>query len=152
MIKKIILTLFIVIFPLFTFAEINKDDENKLTNCTGIYYAYSMIPQGQLELEKIVHSIAAKKFLNSYLIEKGVNEEKLNKELLKIVDELYGKSYDENSKCFQKMYLDTICKPLKKDDITNKDMLSEWRKVKLKDIVTGKSKIIVGHKDILILT
>ena len=62
------------------------------------------------------------------------------------------KSYDENSKCFQKMYLDTICKPLKKDDITNKDMLSEWRKVKLKDIVTGKSKIIVGHKDILILT
>ena len=94
MIKKIILTLFIVIFPLFK--EINKDDENKLTNCTGIYYAYSMIPQGQLELEKIVHSIAAKKFLNSYLIEKGVNEEKLNKELLKIVDELYGKSYDEN--------------------------------------------------------
>ena len=38
--------------------------------------------QGQLELDKIVHSIAAKKFLNSYLIEKGVNDEKLNKELL----------------------------------------------------------------------
>ena len=75
MIKKIILTLFIVIFPLITFAEINKDDEDKLTNCTGIYYAYSMIPQGHLELEKIVHSVAAKKFLNSYLIEKGVNEE-----------------------------------------------------------------------------
>ena len=65
-----------------------------------------MIPQGQLELEKIVHSIAAKKFLNSYLIEKGVNEEKLNKELLKIVDELYGKSYDENSvkKCDEFVY------------------------------------------------
>jgi len=62
MIKKIILTLFIVIFPLITFAEINKDDEDKLTNCTGIYYAYSMIPQGQLELEKIVHSVAAKNF------------------------------------------------------------------------------------------
>ena len=106
MIKKIILTLFIVIFPLFTFAEINKDDENKLTNCTGIYYAYSMIPQGQLELEKIVHSIAAKKFLNSYLIEKGVNEEKFNKKLLEIVDELYGKSYDENSvkKCDEFVY------------------------------------------------
>jgi hypothetical protein len=50
------------------------------------------------------------------------------------------------------MYLDTICKPLKKDDITDKDMLSEWRKVKLKDIMAGKSKIVVGHKDILILT
>jgi hypothetical protein len=62
------------------------------------------------------------------------------------------KSYDEDSKNFQKMYLDTIYKPLKKDDITDKDMLSEWRNVKLKDIISGKSKIIVGHKDILILT
>jgi hypothetical protein len=62
------------------------------------------------------------------------------------------KSYNENTKYFQKMYLNTIYKPLKKDDITDKDMLSEWRKVKLKDIVSGKSKITVGHKDILILT
>ena len=107
MIKKIILTLLIVVVsPFIAFAEINKDDEDKLTNCTGIYYAYSMIPQGQLELEKIVHSVAAKKFLNSYLIEKGVNEEELNKELLKIVDELYGKPYDENSvkKCDEFVY------------------------------------------------
>ena len=50
------------------------------------------------------------------------------------------------------MYLDTIYRPLKKDDITDKDMLSEWRNVKPKDIISGKSKIIVGHKDILILT
>ena len=97
MIKRIILTLSIVIFPLATFAEISKNDEDKLTNCTGIYYAYSMIPQGQLELDKIVHSVASKKFLNSYLVDRGVSEEKLNKELLKIVDELYGKPYDENS-------------------------------------------------------
>ena len=106
MIKKIVVTLFIVVFPFITFAEIKKDDENKLTNCTGIYYAYSMIPQGQLELDKIVHSVASKKFLNSYLIDKGVNEEKLNKELLKIVDDLYGKPYDENSvkKCDEFVY------------------------------------------------
>ena len=97
MIKRIILTLSIFIFPLATFAEISKNDEDKLTNCAGIYYAYSMIPQGQLELDKIVHSVASKKFLNSYLVDKGVSEEKLNKELLKIVDELYGKPYDENS-------------------------------------------------------
>ena len=103
--KKIILLLSLLIFT-SAYAEISKDDENKLTNCTGIYYAYSMIPQGQLELEKIVHSVAAKKFLNFYLIEKGVNEEKLNKELLKIVDELYGKPYDENSvkKCDEFVY------------------------------------------------
>ena len=79
MIKKIILTLLIFISPFIAFAEINKDDEDKLTNCTGIYYAYSMIPQGQLELDKIVHSVASKKFLNSYLINKGMSEEKLNK-------------------------------------------------------------------------
>ena len=106
MIKRIILTLSIVIFPLATFAEISKNDEDKLTNCTGIYYAYSMIPQGQLELDKIVHSVASKKFLHSYLIDKGVSEEKLNNELLKIVDELYGKAYDENSikKCDEFVY------------------------------------------------
>ena len=106
MIKRIILILSIVIFPLATFAEISKDDEDKLTNCTGIYYAYSMIPQGQLELDKIVHSVASKKFLNSYLIDKGMSEEKLNKELLKIVDELYGKPYDEASvkKCDEFVY------------------------------------------------
>ena len=103
--RKIILIMSFLIFTSAN-AEISKDDENKLTNCTGIYYAYSMIPQGQLELDKIVHSIAAKKFINSYLIEKGVNEEKLNKELLKIVDELYGKPYDENSvkKCDEFVY------------------------------------------------
>ena len=106
MIKKIILISSIVIFPLVAFANISKDDENKLINCTGIYYAYSMIPQGQLELDKIVYSVAAKKFLNSYLIENNVNEEKLNKELLKIVDELYGKPYNGNSvkKCDEFVY------------------------------------------------
>ena len=106
MTKRIILILSIVIFPLATFAEISKDDEDRLTNCTGIYYAYSMIPQGQLELDKIVHSVASKKFLNSYLIDKGVGEEKLNKGLLKIVDELYGKPYDEDSvkKCDEFVY------------------------------------------------
>ena len=106
MIKKIILIFSIVIFPLVAFANISKDDENKLINCTGIYYAYSMIPQGQLELDKIVYAVAAKKFLNSYLIENNVNEEKLNKELLKIIDELYGKPYNGNSvkKCNEFVY------------------------------------------------
>ena len=31
-------------------------------------------PQGELELEKIVHSFAAKKFLNSYLLKEGMFE------------------------------------------------------------------------------
>ena len=56
-----------------------------------------MIPQGELELEKIVHSFAAKKFLSSYLVKEGLKEEKLNKELLKVVDIRYGKPYEEET-------------------------------------------------------
>ena len=56
-----------------------------------------MIPQGELDLEKIVHSFAAKKFLNSYLLKEGVKEEKLNEELLKVVDIRYGKPYEEET-------------------------------------------------------
>ena len=97
MIKKIILILSIVIFPLIAFAEMSDSDKSKTIECTGIYYANSMIPQGELELEKIVHSFAAKKFLNSYLLKEGVGEEKLNKELLKVVDIRYGKPYEEET-------------------------------------------------------
>ena len=79
------------------FADISDKDKSKAIECTGIYYANSMIPQGELELEKIVHSFAAKKFLSSYLISAGENEENLNKELLKVVDIRYGKPYEEET-------------------------------------------------------
>ena len=97
--KKKILTLLFVFFTFSTFADshLSKADKEKTIECTGIYYANSMIPQGELELEKIVHSFAAKKFLNSYLIMEGVEEEKLNKELLKVVDNRYGKPYEEKT-------------------------------------------------------
>ena len=78
-------------------AEMSDSDKSKTIECTGIYYANSMIPQGELELEKIVHSFAAKKFLNMYLIKKGVEESKLNEEILKIVDIRYGKPYEEET-------------------------------------------------------
>ena len=91
--KKIILIL--IFFCNFAFAGMSDNDKSKTIECTGIYYANSMIPQGELELEKIVHSFAAKKFLTGYLIKEGVKEEKLNKELLKIVDVRYGKPYEE---------------------------------------------------------
>ena len=75
----------------------SDSDKSKTIEFIGINYANSMIPQGELELEKIVHSFAAKKFLNSYLIKEGVEEEKLNKELLKVVDNRYGKPYEEET-------------------------------------------------------
>ena len=95
--KKIILTFLSVIFLTSGYAGMSDGDKKKTIKCAGIYYANSMIPQAELELEKIVHSFAAKKFLSSYLVNEGVNEENLNKELIKVVDERYGKPYEENT-------------------------------------------------------
>ena len=91
-----IITLISILFLTSAYADMSDDDKKKTIKCAGIYYSNSMIPQGELELEKIVHSFAAKKFLSSYLINEGVNEDNLNKELIKVVDERYGKPYDEN--------------------------------------------------------
>lgn len=95
--KKIILTLISILFLTSSYAGMSEDDKKKTIECAGIYYANSMIPQAELELEKITHSFAAKKFLSSYLVKDGVNEDNLNKELIKIVDERYGKPYEENT-------------------------------------------------------
>ena len=97
--KKIILTLIFTIMSSLSFADghLTEDQKKKTIECAGIYYANSMIPQAELELDKIVHSFAAKKFLSSYLVKEGVNEDNLNKELIKIVDVRYGKPYEENT-------------------------------------------------------
>ena len=92
--KKIIITLFSVLFVTSAYAGMSDENKKKTIECAGIYYSNSMIPQGELELEKIVHSFAAKKFLSTYLVNEGVNEDNLNKELIKVVDERYGKPYD----------------------------------------------------------
>ena len=95
--KKIILILISILFLTSSYAGMSEDDKKKTIECAGIYYANSMIPQAELELEKITHSFAAKKFLSSYLVKDGVNEDNLNKELIKVVDERYGKPYEENT-------------------------------------------------------
>tara|TARA_B110001450_G_C17311294_1_gene355577 strand:- start:154 stop:528 length:375 start_codon:yes stop_codon:yes gene_type:complete len=93
--KKFLTVLTFTIISNVVFAGMSDSNKSKTIECTGIYYANSMIPQGELELEKIVQSFASKKFLNSYLIKEGIEEEKLNKEILKIVDIRYGKPYEE---------------------------------------------------------
>ena len=97
--KRILLALIFTLMSSTTFADghLTEDQKKKTIECAGIYYANSMIPQAQLELDKIVHSFAAKKFLSSYLVKEGVNEDNLNKELIKIVDVRYGKPYEENT-------------------------------------------------------
>ena len=97
LIKFFLLLSLFVLINFSVSAEMSDSDKSKSIECTGIYYANSMIPQGELELEKIVHSFAAKKFLNSYLLNEGVKEEKLNKEVLKVVDVRYGKPYEEKT-------------------------------------------------------
>jgi len=97
--KKILCYLVIIFSPIVCFADghLTEDQKKKTVKCVGIYYANSMIPQAELELDKIVHSFAAKKFLSSYLVKEGVNEDSLNQELIKIVDLRYGKPYEENT-------------------------------------------------------
>ena len=94
--KKICITITLLLFSALNAAGHLSDKDKKATlECAGLYYANSMIPQGTLKLDKIVHSIAAKKFLTSYLIKEGVKEDVVNSELNKSVDELYGKPYNE---------------------------------------------------------
>ncbi len=94
--KNIIIFIFIFLFSAANAAGHLSDKDKKATlKCTGLYYAHSMIPQGTLELDKIVYSIAAKKFLTSYLIKEGVKEDFVNSELNKSIDDLYGKPYNE---------------------------------------------------------
>ena len=97
--KKILCYLVIIFSPIVCFADghLTEDQKKKIVECAGIYYANSMIPQAELELDKIVHSFATKKFLSSYLVKEGVNEDSLNQELIKIVDMRYGKPYEENT-------------------------------------------------------
>ena len=94
--KKFFIILFLTAFSSAYAAGHLSEKEKKATlKCTGLYYANSMIPQGTLELDKIVYSISAKKFLTSYLIKEGVKEDFINTELNKSIDELYGKPYDK---------------------------------------------------------
>ena len=106
--KKILLVTFIFLYFSNAIAagHLSGKDKKATLECTGLYYANSMIPQGTLELDKIVYSIAAKKFLTSYLIKEGVKEDFINSELNKSIDALYGKPYDQKQTgdCDQYIY------------------------------------------------
>ena len=107
MFKKILIILsFVFVSSAFATGHLSPKDKKATLQCAGLFYANSMIPQGNLKLDKIVHSIASKKFLTSYLIKEGLEENLINQELNKSVDKLYGKPYDENktSECDKFIY------------------------------------------------
>ena len=94
--KAILIILSLVFFTsVYAAGNLISKDKKTTLGCAGLYYANSMIPQGTLDLDKIVHSIAAKKFLTSYLIKEGLKEDLVNSELNKSVDKFYGKPYDK---------------------------------------------------------
>ena len=86
---------FMFVTSAYATGHLSSKDKKTILECAGLYYANSMIPQGTLKLDKIVHSIAAKKFLTSYLIKEGLKEDLVNSELNKSVDIFYGKPYEE---------------------------------------------------------
>ena len=105
--KKIFIVLILAFYTsAHAMGHLSEKDRKATLKCTGIYYANSMIPQGTLKLDKIVFSIAAKKYLTSYLVKEGVKEDIVNTELNKSVDELYGKPYNEKktSECDEFIY------------------------------------------------
>ena len=95
-VKKILIIIsFLFISTAYATGLLSTKDKKATLACAGLYYANSMIPQGTLKLDKIVHSFASKKFLTTYLLKEGIKEETINGELNRFVDELYGKPYDE---------------------------------------------------------
>ena len=92
---NLIILSFIFFTSTYATGHLSSKDKKNTLECAGLYFANSMIPQGTLKLDKIVHSIAAKKFLKSYLIKEGLKEDLVNLELNKSVDKFYGKPYDE---------------------------------------------------------
>ena len=94
--KKFFVIIFFLVFSsVYAGGHLSAKDKKATLECAGLYYANSIIPQGSLELDKIVHSIASKKFLTTFLIKEGIKEDLVNSELNKFVDELYGKPYNE---------------------------------------------------------
>ena len=93
--KFFAITFFLVFSSAYAGGHLSAKDKKATLECAGLYYANSMIPQGTLKLDKIVHSIASKKFLTSYLIKEGLKEDAINSKLNGFVDELYGKPYDD---------------------------------------------------------
>ena len=104
--KFLIILSFAFVASAFATGHLSSKDKKATLQCAGLYFANSMIPQGTLKLDKIVHSIAAKKFLTSYLIKEGLEENLINQELNKSVDELYGQPYDDKmtSECDKFIY------------------------------------------------
>ena len=94
--KKIIITLFSVLFLTSAYADMSKSDKDKAWECSGIYMANYFLPPGEtFEYSMKEKSMASVKVLKAYALEVGVPEKEWDDGVNKAVDKFYGSKYDK---------------------------------------------------------
>ena len=73
--KKIIITLFCVLFLTSSYADMNDSDKKRAWECSGIYMANYFLPSGEtFEYSMKEKSMASVKVLKEYALEIGIPE------------------------------------------------------------------------------
>ena len=94
--KKIIITLFSVLFLTSAYADMSKSDKNKAWECSAIDMANYFLPSGEtFEYSMKEKSMASVKVLKAYALEVGIPEKEWDDGVNKAVDKFYGSKYDE---------------------------------------------------------
>ena len=94
--KKIIITLFSVLFLTSTYADMSDSDKNIAWECSGIYMANYFLPSGEsFEYSMKEKSMASVKVLKTYALESGIQEKEWDDGVNKAVDKYYGSKYDK---------------------------------------------------------
>ena len=94
--KKIIITLFSVLFLTSAYADMSKSDKNKAWECSGIYMANYFLPSGEtFEYSMKEKSMSSVKVLKEYALEIGIPEKEWDQGVNKAADKHYGSKFDE---------------------------------------------------------
>ena len=94
--KKIIITLFSVLFLTSAYADMSDSDKNIAWECSGIYMANYFLPSGEsFEYSMKEKSMASVKVLKTYALESGIQEKEWDGGVNKAVDKYYGSKYDK---------------------------------------------------------
>ena len=94
--KKIIITLFSVLFLTSAYADMNDSNKKRAWECSGIYMANYFLPSGEtFEYSMKEKSMASVKVLKAYALEVGIPEKEWDEGVNKAVDKFYGSKFDE---------------------------------------------------------
>ena len=94
--RKIIITLFSILFLTSAHADMSDSDKNRAWDCSGIYMANYFLPLGEtFEYSMKEKSMASVKVLKSFALESGVPETNWDEGVNKAVDKYYGSKYDK---------------------------------------------------------